>query len=370
MSVIDVKKLRGKLGITQVELAQRLDVNLRTITRWESGLSKPRGSSLAALKRLDNGASGTRKTFPLLRIGICCEFSDTTLPVLGALGDAYDRFGCPVVFVSLPWDNRMLDALLMGYVDVVLYNEWCLRRYVWETLSALQQVSPSYESGVPYIAFSLPTCRFGRGDDPISPDDLLRTLWEPETVKIVPPADLHETMLLVRAGCRRSHGDLRELATQDHACDWHRQTAGLGVREFLSPLPGWADRPVAYIGGQDQRSQIELAAVNAERRIVWMIDPLAELGVTPPLGLRRNALIAFGRSPTPFMGEVTRAYELARSNVSISDETRAEAKLELARWRHLHGSGHGETFRSVSEEVHKTLPRTSVLSKELGRWLN
>jgi DNA-binding transcriptional regulator YiaG len=38
MAPKEVRRLRQRLGLTQVELAQRLDLNKMTVSRWERGL--------------------------------------------------------------------------------------------------------------------------------------------------------------------------------------------------------------------------------------------------------------------------------------------------------------------------------------------
>ncbi|MDO9574126.1 MAG: helix-turn-helix domain-containing protein [Candidatus Contubernalis sp.] len=38
---MDIKTLRGKLGLTQEELARKLGVSWGTVARWEAGKSKP-----------------------------------------------------------------------------------------------------------------------------------------------------------------------------------------------------------------------------------------------------------------------------------------------------------------------------------------
>ena len=48
---LDIKKIRKKLGLTQVELAARLGVDPITISRWERRLSRP---SKLALHQLEN----------------------------------------------------------------------------------------------------------------------------------------------------------------------------------------------------------------------------------------------------------------------------------------------------------------------------
>ena len=48
----DVKGLRQQLGLTQVELAERLKVHPSAIARWERGVSKPQPAYHERLERL------------------------------------------------------------------------------------------------------------------------------------------------------------------------------------------------------------------------------------------------------------------------------------------------------------------------------
>jgi len=49
--VMDIKTIRGKLGLTQEELAHKLGVSWGTVARWEAGKSKP---SKLAQKAIDD----------------------------------------------------------------------------------------------------------------------------------------------------------------------------------------------------------------------------------------------------------------------------------------------------------------------------
>lgn len=49
---MDIKTLREKMGITQVELAARLNVTQPTIAMWETGEAMPRADKLPELARV------------------------------------------------------------------------------------------------------------------------------------------------------------------------------------------------------------------------------------------------------------------------------------------------------------------------------
>ena len=47
------RRVRKRLGLTQLELAQRIDVSKETIRNWEQGTRCPTGAARALLKILD-----------------------------------------------------------------------------------------------------------------------------------------------------------------------------------------------------------------------------------------------------------------------------------------------------------------------------
>jgi putative transcriptional regulator len=47
------RRVRKRLGLTQAELSQRIDVSLETIRNWEQGKRCPTGAAKALLKVLD-----------------------------------------------------------------------------------------------------------------------------------------------------------------------------------------------------------------------------------------------------------------------------------------------------------------------------
>lgn len=50
--MINIKKLREKRGITQVELAQKLDVQQSAIAAWETGKSMPRADKFVKIAEI------------------------------------------------------------------------------------------------------------------------------------------------------------------------------------------------------------------------------------------------------------------------------------------------------------------------------
>lgn len=56
MSENEIKKLRARLHLTQRMLADRIGVEPITISRWETGKSRPSHLALRQLRRLDNRA--------------------------------------------------------------------------------------------------------------------------------------------------------------------------------------------------------------------------------------------------------------------------------------------------------------------------
>jgi len=49
---MDIKSIRGKLGLTQEELARKLGVSWSTVARWEAGQGKPSPLAQKAIEYL------------------------------------------------------------------------------------------------------------------------------------------------------------------------------------------------------------------------------------------------------------------------------------------------------------------------------
>jgi putative transcriptional regulator len=50
---IDIKAIRGRLGMTQQEFASRFDFNINTLRHWEQGRRVPDGTARAYLRVID-----------------------------------------------------------------------------------------------------------------------------------------------------------------------------------------------------------------------------------------------------------------------------------------------------------------------------
>ena len=90
----DVRQLRGRLGLTQEQFADRLGVSTITVHRWESGQSRPRQLALEKLARLHQEAAeaaseaqALRTLRPVPRAGIGLDFAGDPEAVL-AMADA------------------------------------------------------------------------------------------------------------------------------------------------------------------------------------------------------------------------------------------------------------------------------------------
>lgn len=52
ITIILIKKYRKEKGITQMELAQKLEVEQNTVSQWENGIRLPRSDKLPLLAKL------------------------------------------------------------------------------------------------------------------------------------------------------------------------------------------------------------------------------------------------------------------------------------------------------------------------------
>jgi putative transcriptional regulator len=58
---IDIKAIRGRLGMTQQEFAQRFDFNINTLRHWEQGRRVPDGTARAYLRVIDREPEAVQK---------------------------------------------------------------------------------------------------------------------------------------------------------------------------------------------------------------------------------------------------------------------------------------------------------------------
>lgn len=54
---MDIKEIRTKLGLTQEDLAHKLNVSFSTVNRWEQGHTKPSRLALDKINELVNGSN-------------------------------------------------------------------------------------------------------------------------------------------------------------------------------------------------------------------------------------------------------------------------------------------------------------------------
>ena len=58
---IDIKAIRGRLGMTQQEFANRFDFNINTLRHWEQGRRVPDGTARAYLRVIDREPEAVQK---------------------------------------------------------------------------------------------------------------------------------------------------------------------------------------------------------------------------------------------------------------------------------------------------------------------
>ncbi len=58
---IDIKAIRGRLGMTQKEFANRFDFNINTLRHWEQGRRVPDGTARAYLRVIDREPAAVQK---------------------------------------------------------------------------------------------------------------------------------------------------------------------------------------------------------------------------------------------------------------------------------------------------------------------
>ena len=58
---IDIKAIRGRLGMTQQEFADHFDFNINTLRHWEQGRRVPDGTARAYLRVIDREPEAVQK---------------------------------------------------------------------------------------------------------------------------------------------------------------------------------------------------------------------------------------------------------------------------------------------------------------------
>jgi putative transcriptional regulator len=62
---IDIKAIRGRLGMTQQEFAKCFDFSINTLRHWEQGRRVPDGTARAYLRVIDREPEAVRKALPV-----------------------------------------------------------------------------------------------------------------------------------------------------------------------------------------------------------------------------------------------------------------------------------------------------------------
>jgi len=57
---MNTKQLRNRLKLSQEALARKLMVSVRTVSRWETGLSKPAKTARLKLEKLDDKTANVK----------------------------------------------------------------------------------------------------------------------------------------------------------------------------------------------------------------------------------------------------------------------------------------------------------------------
>src|SRR5947209_8576079 len=72
---VRIKQFRARLGLTQVELAERLGVSFATVNRWENSQTKPSPLSWGQLVRMDEGEQPTSASVVPAAEGVDIDFT-------------------------------------------------------------------------------------------------------------------------------------------------------------------------------------------------------------------------------------------------------------------------------------------------------
>lgn len=69
MDAQEIRELRQRLGLTQIELAERLGTSQRVVTRWENGEHKPIRAFVTIMRDLESGARTIAEPEPVYDAG-------------------------------------------------------------------------------------------------------------------------------------------------------------------------------------------------------------------------------------------------------------------------------------------------------------
>lgn len=151
MEAEDIVRLREELGVSQAELAHRLEVPQATVDRWETGLSTPTGAVLGRLQRLlrfkDFQSDGRLISLRALLGGEVTEEEPEGLPPWHEDADHVPS-GHLSLIVSPPRCGKTLTALRWAYKTCRAHT--IPTYYVsthWSPLQTLRHLESGVEDG-------------------------------------------------------------------------------------------------------------------------------------------------------------------------------------------------------------------------------
>ena len=106
LSLLDVKKVREKIGLSQTQLSVLIHVSVRTLQNWEQGRRTPRGPALALLTALKKQAKAYYCSATTIKF---CHTESDAGSIIGSVAGILSICG---LFRKTPyWRHTMLLAI-------------------------------------------------------------------------------------------------------------------------------------------------------------------------------------------------------------------------------------------------------------------
>jgi hypothetical protein len=256
-------------------------------------------------------------------------------------------------------------------IDIVIYNEYCTRRFAETVGYHLSIARRPFPSGAFYIA-----CRLAPGQRPPPAENkearvkkVIEALISKSSAVVIPPADMRHSVQLLLNKLRQSNRLFGlEIPSQEETEQrWLTMAPGEGLSFIQRPNVWFTDRTILFVGGQDQRAALELGS--EEVMIVTQEDIKSVTKIDLPSELQVNRLVS--REPTLAEGldldQLAEEYERSRTLLRDCEEERWNVALwEFARWHALYNTRFlGRAYSDVIGSV-RALTREFV---EAQKWL-